>query len=291
MKTREQLIKIFENTIEDIREGGYEVSSGFIDFPEEMKMLRETKMYKSVNKIQGKSGVYPSPKVYVQNIDTFEKARELGPGCAVLNMASSKRPGGGVETGSRAQEEDLCRRSNLIQSLFMYSPEKWDEYFSEGYNFPKKFNTQGFTYPISVYGGIYSPGVCVYKEAGTYKYLREPFSCSVISVAGVVRPDIDKNTGEMLGKFIPIVKGKIRTILRIALENNHSKLVLGALGCGAFKNPPAHVARLFKEVLSEAEFTGAFEEICFAILDDNNSGRDHNPSGNLKPFADVFGEI
>lgn len=291
MKTREQLIEIFEDTIEDIQCGGYEMSSGFIDFPEEHKMLRETKMYKSIDKIRGKSGTYSNPKVYVQNIDTFEKAKELGPGCAVLNMASSKRPGGGVETGSRAQEEDLCRRSNLIQSLFMYSPEKWDEYFSEGYDFPKKYNTLGFTYPISVYGGIYSPGVCVYKEAKTYKYLREPFFCSVISVAGVVRPDIDKTSGEMLGKYVPVVKGKIRTILRIALDNNHTKLVLGALGCGAFKNPPAHVARLFKEVLGEAEFSGAFEEICFAILDDNNSGRDHNPSGNLKPFADVFGEI
>ena len=33
-----------------------------------------------------------------------------------------------------------------------------------------------------------------------------------------------------------------------------------------------------------------FEEICFAILEDNNSGREHNPLGNLKPFIDVFGE-
>lgn len=109
-------------------------------------------------------------------------------------------------------------------------------------------------------------------------------------MAGVVRPDIDKSTGEMMKKYVPVVKGKIRTILRIALDNNHTKLVLGALGCGAFKNPPSHVAKLFKEVLEESEFTGAFEEICFAILDDGNSGRDHNPNGNLKPFADVFGE-
>lgn len=91
-------------------------------------------------------------------------------------------------------------------------------------------------------------------------------------------------------KICSCCKRKIRTILRIALDNNHTKLVLGALGCGAFKNPPSHVARLFKEVLEEPEFIGAFEEICFAILDDGNSGRDHNPNGNLKPFADVFGE-
>ena len=34
----------------------------------------------------------------------------------------------------------------------------------------------------------------------------------------------------------------------------HDSLVLGALGCGAFCTPPAQMARLFHEVLSEAEF-------------------------------------
>lgn len=290
MKNREQLIDIFKSTIEDIQCGGYETDERAVDFPGEHKMLRETKMYRTIGKVQGKSSIYKDTKIYVQNIDTFEKAREFGSDCVVLNMASSKRPGGGVETGSRAQEEELCRRSNLIQSLYMYSPEKWDEYFSEGYNFPKKYNTLGFTYPIPTYGGIYSPSVCVYKEPNTYKLLEIPFSCNVISVAGVVRPEIDSSTGKMLEKYASIVKGKIRTILRIAIDNNHAKIVLGALGCGAFKNPPFHVAKLFKEVLGESEFMGMFEEICFAILEDNNSGKEHNPLGNLKPFIDVFGE-
>lgn len=287
MKTKEQLIKVFEEVIEDIISREYEYKDNYIEFPETDRLIYESKMYKSIQKGNNKPKFQTPLKIYVQNIDTFEKAKELGSECAVLNMASSKRPGGGVETGSRAQEEELCRRSNLLLSLYLYSPEKWDEYFGDYYS-GKVLND--FSYPIPVYGGIYSPGVCVYRKPGTYETVSNYFKCNVISVAGVVRPDIDKNTGEMMKKYVPIVKGKIRTILRIALDNNHTKLVLGALGCGAFKNPPSHVARLFKEVLEEPEFIGAFEEICFAILDDGNSGRDHNPNGNLKPFADVFGE-
>jgi uncharacterized protein (TIGR02452 family) len=39
------------------------------------------------------------------------------------------------------------------------------------------------------------------------------------------------------------------------------------MGCGAFQNPPAEVARIYKEVLEESEWNGLFEEIMFAVLD------------------------
>ena len=35
----------------------------------------------------------------------------------VLNLANPVHPGGGVRKGSRAQEEDLCRKSSLLLSL------------------------------------------------------------------------------------------------------------------------------------------------------------------------------
>jgi uncharacterized protein (TIGR02452 family) len=80
-------------------------------------------------------------------------------------------------------------------------------------------------------------------------------------------------------------RNKIRTLFRVAKINKKTKLVLGAFGCGAYGNPPALVADLFKEILEEPEFKGAFDEICFAILEDKNS-----PSGgNYAPFAKVFG--
>ena len=72
------------------------------------------------------------------------------------------------------------------------------------------------------------------------------------------------------------VKNKIRTIFRIAADNGQRNLVLGAIGCGAFRNPPRHVAELFREVLCEDDFLGAFNRICFAVKSDHNSRGDTN---------------
>ena len=55
-------------------------------------------------------------------------------------------------------------------------------------------------------------------------------------------------------------------MLREMAGKGHTNLVLGALGCGAFQNPPELVARLFKEVFQEEEFKGRFESVDFAIL-------------------------
>ena len=63
-----------------------------------------------------------------------------------------------------------------------------------------------------------------------------------------------------------------------------NKLVLGALGCGAFRNPPMHTAELFREVMQEPEFCGVFRHICLAIKEDHNS----RGAGNYAPFAEVF---
>ncbi len=89
--------------------------------------------------------------------------------------------------------------------------------------------------------------------------------------------------------MIEPAKEKIRTILRIAGKYNHDSLVLSAFGCGAFANPPNHVAELFKEVFSEDEFFGFFRNIVFAIFEDHNSEKEHNPMGNVLPFLEVFG--
>ena len=279
-RTREELIKVFDDTLAAIKVGGYRSVSG--DWIEFTNPLKGSKFYQSLKPISGKDlPIFSNPKVYVENIDTFQKAEVMGNDCAVLNMASFQNAGGGVINGSRAQEEELCRRSNLVQSLYAYSSR--DSELLD-YKEPSKDKR----YPISMYGGIYSPHVMVFRSALSYSMLDEPYECAVISVPGLKNPTLDKKTGELTEKDATTTKGKIRAILRIALLNGHYKLVLGALGCGAFHNPPKHIARLFKEVIGEDEFENHFEEICFAILEDGNSLK-NQAGGNLKPFKEVFG--
>lgn len=276
-KTKEELAKIYLDTLETIQIGGYENNDG--NWVELTNPLKGSRFYQTTPAIKDEIKKFAETKIYVENIDTFQKAKKMGPACVVLNMASFIRPGGGVERGSRAQEEDLCRRSNLLQSLYAFSPEKCSLL---NYNTPGRLK-----YPIPMYGGIYSPNVTVFRNALSYSYMNIPFTCSVISVAALRNPEIDSKTGELTEQGSTVMKGKIRAILRIAILNKHSKLVLGALGCGAYHNPPRHVARLFKEVLEEKEFKNSFSEICFAILEDGNSLK-NQAGGNIKPFKEVF---
>jgi uncharacterized protein (TIGR02452 family) len=279
-KTKEELIDVFENTVKDINQGYYENLNGeVIEFEKDLEMLNNSRLIHSISEQKTKFNINHEPKITVENKDSFQKAREMGEDCLVLDMASAVSAGGGVENGSRAQEEELCRRSNLSHALFKYSSRKYD-IFSD-LKKPKKFH-----YPIDDFGAIYVPKVTVYKSHLSYNPMYEPFYCSVVAVAAIRKPKLDKQ-GLLTEEDSIITKGKIRTILRVAVKYGHTKLVLGALGCGAYGNPPEQIAILFKEVLAEKEFIGCFEEICFAIIEDKNSLHS-GKRGNYKPFKEIF---
>jgi uncharacterized protein (TIGR02452 family) len=61
------------------------------------------------------------------------------------------------------------------------------------------------------------------------------------------------------------VKNKIRSIVYTALENNHSNLILGAWGCGAYGCDQKTMATLWKDIL-ENEFRYYPLNFYFVIL-------------------------
>ena len=71
-------------------------------------------------------------------------------------------------------------------------------------------------------------------------------------------------------------------ILTIAAHHGIDILILGAFGCGAFRNNPSVVADAYKEVLSK--FEGAFKEIVFAVYCPPNQSDD-----NYRAFNRMFG--
>lgn len=71
-------------------------------------------------------------------------------------MASQKRPGGGWLGGSLAQEEDLFLCSTYDLSLN-------NNYFID--------KNRKWSYPIKQTGGIYSPGVLVFRDSKNYSIL------------------------------------------------------------------------------------------------------------------------
>jgi len=227
-------------------------------------------------------------KISVINSDCLEAAQLLldsGFNPIVLNMASRQNPGGGVINGAGAQEENLFRRTNLFMSLYQFT------HYANEYGIKKSKNS----YPINRdTGGIYSGNITVFRasEKNGYRLLNHPFKLSFVAVPAINRPELVKKNDQyyLSDSMIEPTKEKIRTILRISGKYKHDCLVLGAFGCGAYANPPNHIAMLFKEVLTETEFFGFFKFVVFAIIDDHNSRKEHNPNGNVLPFLEVFDE-
>ena len=59
----------------------------------------------------------------------------------------------------------------------------------------------------------------------------------------------------------------IDNIFRCAYMYNHDVLVLGALGCGAYNNPPLQVVEMFNSCIQK--YWGCFKKIVFAVYSKN----------------------
>lgn len=286
---REDRIEVFTDTVGCVSRGYYTNKKGEkIDIPTQSEglSLDNASYYSSdiKKKINFDKLKRYQTEIKVVNQDCLYAAKELidlGYSPVVVNNASFKRPGGGVGVGSAAQEENLCRRTNLFESIFRFHKDMAKEY-----GLP--FEEQAYPLPVN-HGAIYSPSIAVFKasEDKNYEYLDEPFMLDIITIAALKNPKLNQK-GELDDWSKGVTKSKIRAMLNLAIYWENDSIILGAFGCGAFGNPPNEIAKLFKEVLEEPEYCDKFEKIVFAIIDDKNSYKEHNPKGNYLPFKELF---
>lgn len=194
-----------------------------------------------------KSISFSETRIQITNETTLGAALRLveaGLRPLALNFANGVQPGGGFLGGARAQEEVLCRSSALYQTLVN------DEMYEEHRKRKR---------PDSTDWVIYSPDVPIFrKDDGTG--IEHPWLLSFITCAAPYAPAIGKlEAGDLLQK-------RMHRVLSIARALDHSVLVLGAWGCGAFDNDPRSTAINFRQAL-ENDFSGAFSDIVFAITD------------------------
>ncbi|WP_402874617.1 TIGR02452 family protein [Paenibacillus illinoisensis] len=169
-----------------------------------------------------------------------------------LNFASAKNPGGGFLGGSQAQEESLARATGLYPCISQ---------MNEMYDHNRKLRTCLYSDYM-----IYSPGVPVIRDDAD-QLLAQYYTTAFIT-APAVNAGVVKERGQADEQQIEsIMKERIRYILDVAAINGHRTLVLGAYGCGVFRNDPVDVARYFHDVLVEENFRQSFEQIVFAVLD------------------------
>ena len=217
---------------------------------------------------------YDDPAIIkVTNRDTFTAAKEYANiiksanegFVGVLNFASSTNPGGGVTKGSTAQEECLCRCSNLYLTLYQ------EKCIREYYNINKKHMSNLGSDAI-----IYSRNVYVFKDKD-YNMLpvEDRFYVDVITCAA---PNLRENPRNQYNsdaseekltltdeELYNIHVKRARNILNVAVKNEDDYLILGAFGCGAFRNNPEIVAKAYKDVLQDYMY--CFKVIDFAIID------------------------
>jgi uncharacterized protein (TIGR02452 family) len=257
-------------------------------------MLDGTKVYAEAFDVNDVPVCTDAVATDVVNLDCLLVAKGLlaeGYNPAVMNLADAYTACGWYKRGSRAQEEALCRSTTLSRSLFQFfkpASGKKDRYAAEA-----NISLKDIAYPMDMnFGGIYSPGVTVFRNVADLYSLMEEADTYKVGVISVAALDFNEKHGKNLeykaddGGFttegLEIMRNKIRTIYRLALSNGHDSLVAGAFGCGAFRLPCDVVAALFNEILSENEFRNKFRKITFAILD--KDGED----GKFSPFYKMF---
>jgi uncharacterized protein (TIGR02452 family) len=283
---------VWLSTVATVRAGAYEVGAVRVVLdPISADILqRRTAFYPQTEDLviePARRGRYQTV-VSVHNADFLEIARAIAtPECppAVLNMASRRNPGGGVHHGSGAQEENLFRRSNAFCSLYQFVN------YAPDYGVVRN---EAASYPIPrESGAIYSPGVTVFRsvEANGYALLHHPYRVGVLTVPAINEPALIEHNGQLwlTDEMVCATLVKIRAIFRVAARHEQPDVVLSAFGCGAFRNPPHHMAEVFRQVLAEEEFTGVFRRVAFAIIDDHNAFHHASPEGNYMPFERVLG--
>lgn len=194
------------------------------------------------------------PETRVENISTVAAIRMLTmegkTTIGVLNFASAKNPGGGFLNGAKAQEESLAVSSTLYPTLIAH-----EEYYNENR-----------THRSMMYldYGIYSPDVVFFRDE-TFQLTETPVRASVLTLPAV-------NMGQVLlkGENVQEAKKVMRRRMKLALgifaEQKARHIVLGAYGCGVFRNDPNEVAIWWKELLKEG-MGQYFDSVFYAVLD------------------------
>ncbi len=190
---------------------------------------------------------------------------------AVLNFASAKNPGGGFIKGAKAQEESLARSSALYKSLL-----KCPQY----YEYHRSHKSLLYSDRL-----IYSPSCPVFrKDDGTL--LEEPYLVDFITSSAPNAGQIWKQELESTEKIRETLYGRGAKLLALAVDQGCDALILGAWGCGVFRNEPSMVAQMFADfLLPNGQFSGRFKSVIFSVLDSSEEKRtfvefDHRFSSN-----------
>jgi uncharacterized protein (TIGR02452 family) len=187
---------------------------------------------------------------------SFEAAKGYkGKKVAVLNFANNHSIGGSPFYAG-AQEESLCRCSTLLPCLeAMREP----FYHKHSVDYAK-----GLINEMGNDDLIYTPDVVVFKSDErtdpVYPQLLPRDEWYKVDVITCAAPELFKMRTRP-ADYEEQITSRIKKILDVACKKRTEVLILGAWGCGAFKNPSEIVAKVFHTLLPNYDF----ETVEFAL--------------------------
>lgn len=185
----------------------------------------------------------------------------------IMNFANAFTPGGGFLLGANAQEEAICRSSYLYPELLKI-PEFYD------------ISTLESKHGLATSMLIDSKNVkFIANHHDKYVPVNKQKSVQVITVAAPDCNYMNMTHKSNQKKVHKELKTRMTMTLRQMKKNQDDVVILGAFGCGIFKNNPETVASIWKELLSSPEFKNSFEIIIMAM---------YNKDCNYQTFRHVF---
>lgn len=254
---------VAKQTLEIVERGGYEAPSGaWVELGSAIATAVEGTETLTPDQLAGMLAERPDPavadhdrpEITVTAESTQQAARRLTEQhpIVLLNFASAKNAGGGFINGAKAQEEDLARCSALYPCLRAASA-----YYAANRN-----PSVDALYTDHM---IHSPEVPFFRTHGR-ELLERAFSASVIT-APAPNAGVHRQRGGNEQVLAAALRRRAGYVLALAEARRHRNLLLGAWGCGVFRNDPNLVADAFGRWLEHPRFAGSFDRVCFAILD------------------------
>jgi uncharacterized protein (TIGR02452 family) len=132
---------------------------------------------------------------------------------------------------------------------------------------------------------IHSPLVPVFRDDDS-QLLPDPYFVGMLTAPAVNAGAVKQNEPANVEKILPTMASRIKKVLAVAANRNYDHLVLGAWGCGVFRNDPNGIAELFAQaLLGEGQFARAFRSVTFSVLDGTAQ------ESTFRPFQQKFGGL
>ena len=159
---------------------------------------------------------------------------------AVLNFANAVQRGGGYLTGALAQEEDLCRVIPALYPALLQLP-----------------------YPLAP---LAVPATHALIQRVPSSYAVAPLATPVV-VLTAAAPDLRGGvpSGAAAVAYAADMRQRVRAVLFAAQAAGCRDIVLGAWGCGVFRNDAQAVASFFVDALLSSEWRHRFDNVVFAV--------------------------